>query len=105
MLKQKTRLILCAIGILSFGAGMYIQSEVNKGREQIESAQESKDRAGSLLPENPLSDELGSAFQGKIDEGSEKANRYAHIARILKIGGVIVILIGAGSYFLCRKKK
>jgi hypothetical protein len=100
--------ILLAGGAMIFFS-MYIMGQVSTGREQLSEAQSQVDRGSGLFDLNPLTKEIGKGITGsaqrKIDRYGKEADQYAQMASWLKIGGIVLIIVGAGTLFLGRKKR
>ena len=87
---------------------MYIMNQVDTGRQQIYAGQREVDQGNSLFNLNPATKEVGKGIFGsaqkRIDAGTAEADRYQQMANWLKIGGIVLIIVGIGSIFLPRKK-
>lgn len=112
MSKKVQRLIgavVLLIGLVLFGFSLYIQNQVEEGKGQISSAQEKVNRGSALFSLRPETREIGKGItdsaQKKINAGEEEVAYYEDLAGKLKIGGIIVALLGIGIMFFPRKKK
>lgn len=101
-------LIILIIGIALIGVSMYIKGEVAHGRRKIASAQSQVDTGTALFETNRatkgIGKDLSSPFQQRIDTARGEADVYATRAHWLKIGGIILIIIGIGAIFIPRRK-
>jgi hypothetical protein len=104
---------IAGIILVIAGAGfLYLSHNINmqvaEGRTEISGAQQKVDIAGKLFSINPATKEAGKPFTGsaqkQIDEGSQQADQYGSYAKWLMIGGVALIVIGVGAFFIGRKK-
>lgn len=99
------------IGVLLILASIYVKNEVIQGRGQISSAQSKLNLGKEVLSLNPYTKEVGKQAgamgQKKIEEGTAEADKYEKIADGLMIAGIIVLILGAGVFFVscCRRKK
>jgi hypothetical protein len=108
-MKKKHGIILVVIGIVLIAASMYINTQVLHGREQIASAQSKKDTGEKFMGMGGSTTKEvgkigGAMMQGKIDEGSAKAAKFAKIAMALKGIGIIAVIAGGVIIFVKRKK-
>lgn len=110
---MKGRSIL-GIAIIIIGAVMllfsdYIAKQVAEGKLQIQSAQSQVNTVDTLFKKSDYTKPLGKVFTGsaqqKINEGQAQVDYYQNLSNKLKIGGIILIVVGAGLLFISRKKK
>ena len=94
----------CALIAIS----MYIGGQVTEGKTQIRSGEQKLKRVDTLFSLSPTTQPLGnkitSSGNKKIAAGKEKVSYYEAMANKLKIGGLVLIGIGAGLFFISRKK-
>lgn len=106
--KRIIGIVLIVIGIVMFIFSNSISNQVAEGRGEISSAQEKVDTGSTLFSVTPQSKQVGKLITGsaqeKINEGSAKADYYESMAHSLKIGGIVVFIIGIGVVFLGRKR-
>lgn len=106
--KRIAAIVLIIAGMVFLYMSHYINTQVAGGRAEISGAQKKIDTTKTLFSINPATKEVGNQIsdygQNKIDEGTQKADRYAAYAKWLMIGGAILIVIGAGVFFVGRKK-
>jgi hypothetical protein len=111
--KMKSQKIL-GIALIIVGACMlffsdYIAEQVSEGRMQIRSAQSQVDTADSLFSQSQYTKPIGKIFTGsaqkKIDAGRREADKYSELSQNLKIGGIILIIVGAAVLIFAKKKK
>jgi peptidoglycan hydrolase CwlO-like protein len=110
MNKKKTFAIaLIIIGVIMMFTSHSIHDKVMEGKGQVAQAQETLDRGNSLFSLTPntseLRKEITSSAQSKIDEGQKKIQFYEQLSSLLFIGGIVVIVIGIGTFFLAFLKK
>ncbi|PIS02704.1 MAG: hypothetical protein COT85_01350 [Chlamydiae bacterium CG10_big_fil_rev_8_21_14_0_10_42_34] len=109
----KTRKILGILSIIIGGAMLlfsdYIAEQVAEGRLQIRQGQQSVDTVDSLFSQSKYTKPFGQAFTGsaqrKIDAGKAEADKYETLSGQLKIGGIILIVVGIGLFFIGGRKK
>lgn len=105
--KKILGIVLLVIGILLFGASLYIEAQVAEGKEQISSAQGTVDKGKALFSLDPLSQQVGKTItnpiQKKINEGQEEVLYYERLALWLKLAGIICFVTGVAV--LVWKKK
>jgi hypothetical protein len=106
--KKSLGIITALLGISLIFTSFYIKSRVVAGKEQINEAQSQVHQGSQLFSLNPITKEVGKEFTGaaqnKINEATEKANRYDTLAFWFQIGGAAFIVLGAGIVFIGRKK-
>lgn len=99
--------------LIAAGAGMtffsnYIAEQVAEGQARIDKAQSQVDKADSIFSINPTTQQVGKVFTGsaqkKIDAGSQQVSQYQALANKLEIGGIIVMVAGAGLFLLGSRK-
>ncbi len=101
--------LVLIIGIASVIASLYITNRIEEGKEQISSAQKKVDKGSSLFSMNPVAKELGQGIitdpaQKKINEANQEVAQYEILAKRLKIGGIILAVLGLGILFVGKKK-
>ena len=101
-------IVILIIGIALIGFSMYIKGRVAEGRGQISDVQRQVDTGTGLFKFNPITEEVGKELsrpaQKKIDRASQEANEYEQMAKWLKIGGIILIVIGAVVIIIPKRK-
>lgn len=101
-------IILVIIGAVMLFFSNYIAEQVAAGRAEIRSAQSQVNTIDSLFSTSKYTKPFGEAVTGsaqrKIDAGRAEADAYASLSNKLKIGGIVLIVIG-GYLFLTSKKK
>lgn len=107
--KQVIGVLLFIGGVFLIGLSNYIKTQVAAGNEQIFGAQQKVDQANSLFGRNPLTNVIGqgitSGAQKKIEQGKADISYYTVIADRCQVGGIALVIIGAGVVYFCRKKK
>lgn len=102
-------IIIALVGIASLGASYYITTQVEAGKQEIESAQKKVDTGSGLFSLNPITKEIGKGLtdsaQEKINAGKEQVREYEMLAGKLQVGGIALIIVGTGIAIICRKKK
>jgi len=99
--------LILGLGVIALGVSMYIRSQVEAGEKKISSAQRKLDQSNTLFNLNPVTKEIGKGISGgvqkKIDRGIDEVNEYDRLAGLLKIGGIVFIIVGAGVLILNKK--
>ncbi|HEY5260145.1 MAG TPA: hypothetical protein VIJ46_05795 [Rhabdochlamydiaceae bacterium] len=107
--KKIIGIVLIVIGVAMFIFSNSISNQVAEGRGEISSAQSQVDTGNTLFSMTPETKQVGKVFTGsaqdQINAGSAKADYYERMAHWLKIGGVVIALIGVGCMFCCCRKK
>lgn len=92
--------ILMIIGVVLFVFSNSISEKVAEGRGEISSAQGKVDMGKTVFSMHPATKEVGGIMtdsaQKRIDAGTEEANYYERMATWLKIGGVVLFILGTG---------
>lgn len=107
-LKKLIGIVMLIGGIIMIVTSIYIKNEVSSGRREISSSQRQVNQANDLFSLTPQTKEVGKVFtdsaQGQINKGTLKADLYAKRALWLQIGGIILIILGIGVFFVGKKK-
>lgn len=100
--KRIIGIVLMVLGIASLFVSNYITEQVKEGNLKIARGQKSVDQGNKLFSMTPATKEIGKGVTGsaqrKIDSGREQVRDYEAIAQRLFIGGIIVIVLGAGTF-------
>ena len=107
--KQVIGVFAIIAGVVLIIIGRYITGQVEAGNLQISEAQHKVNSANSLFSRNmytkPIGESLTSGAQSKINAGQEDVNYYTIVAGRCQLGGIALIVVGAGMVFFFRKKK
>lgn len=109
-MKQKRIIAICiaVLGIIMLLFSENIANRVAAGRAEISAGQSQVDTTNKLFSVNPYSKQVGnqltSSGQQRINEGTQEANYYENLGRMVQIAGVILIVIGGFVFFTSRKK-
>lgn len=99
---------LIIIGAIMLFFSDYIAGQVAQGRIKIASAQSQVDTVDSVFSSSKYTKPFGQVFTGsaqdKIDAGRAQADYYEGLSGKLKIGGIILIVIGAGILLIKKKR-
>ena len=102
-------LVVCAVGVVSLGASYYLQQQIAAGTLKVARAEKMVGQGKSLFSVNPVSKEVGKGLFGsadrKISAGKEDIAYYTKVARVLQVGGIILIVVGLGGIFVTRRNK
>lgn len=92
--KNKTKkivgIVVIIIGLIIFLLGLYAKSRVNEARSNVQ-------KSSGMFGDNPVNKQINNAIESKI--GSYDSPVFWTI-----IGGVIIMVIGAGTVYSCRKR-
>lgn len=95
-------------GAACFAIGGYISKKVTQGEKTIANAQVGVDAVRDVSKLNPTAEKIGKVVvppvQSKLDAGKETASKYKSLATWLKIGGIILFIVGAGALFRKRSE-
>lgn len=101
-------IILVIAGAICLYFSHYINDQVAEGMSKISSAQKATDTTGALFSVIPGANEVGKqvtgSAQNKINAGTEEAEQYAQYANWSMIGGIALIVIGVGIFFIGKRK-
>lgn len=107
--KQVLGIFAIIAGVILIFVGRYINGQVEAGNLEIASAQKKVNSANSLFSRNPVTKQIGqgmtSGAQSKINAGQEDVNYYTIVAERCQLGGIALIVVGAGMVFFFRTKK
>jgi uncharacterized protein YjeT (DUF2065 family) len=107
--KKIIGIALIVVGAVMLFFSNYIAEQVASGKMQIQEAQGKVDSADSLFSQTKYTKPIGNVFTGsaqkKIDAGQSEVNKYESMSNNLKIGGIVLILIGVIVLFVPMKRK
>lgn len=97
-LKRILGIILLIVGIAMFFLSNYITEQVTAGKHKIASSQKQVDQGKGLFSLSPYTKDIGKEIAGsgqkKIDEGKQKVAEYEQTAHWLRIGGIVLAILG-----------
>ncbi len=101
--------IIGLVGIGCIFGAHYIQQKVSEGRQQILEGEKKVSTGKTLFGLTPYTKEVGDKMifdsaDKKIAKGKRDVAFYAQRALSLQRGGFLLVAIGIGLFFLCRKK-
>lgn len=100
-------LVLIGAGLIIFGS--IVSKKVQQGDLKIQRSQNTVDTVRGISRINPDTKKIGKAVtrpaQKKINQGKVEANRYRAIALWSKIGGILLIAVGGGMFFIALSNK
>ena|SRR3990167_617094 len=106
---KRLGVLLIVLGGASIGGSLYIQHQVEEGSEKIKKAEQTVDRGRSFLSLNPATDEIGKGLarsaDKKIQMGKEQIAHYTQMASRLKIGGIVLVVLGAALLWIRPHKR
>jgi hypothetical protein len=97
------------LGVVLLGSSMYIKSEVLAGQEQVASGERKLNALDRVFSSNSATKSYGSQItksgRSKIAQGKEEIAYYTSLANKLQIGGIVLIVVGAGFLLFGKKKR
>jgi hypothetical protein len=107
-MKKVLGAILFLGGIAMILLSMYIKNQVVQGKLEVSDAQSKVDSGNSLFSLNPMAKEVGKTMTGsaqkKINAGQEQISMYEQRAQWLQMGGIALLVLGAGIFFIGGKR-
>jgi len=108
-LQRMIGIIALAGGVVLLGISMYIKSEILAGNEQIAAGERKLSTIDKVFSVSPTTQQYGSQItksgRSKIAKGKEDIAYYTDLANKLQIGGIILLVGGAGVLLFGNKKK
>lgn len=109
---MKTRRIwgvICIIvGAVMLFFSHYIAQQVAEGRIQIQQGERTIKSTESIFGMSkytkPIGETLTSSGKRRIAAGEQDIAKYSEIARNLKIGGIVLIIVGLGLIFIGKRR-
>ena len=102
-------IVVIIVGAVLLLFSNYIAEQVGAGKMEIQSGQSKVDTANSLFSTNRYTKGVGDVFTGssqrRIDEGRAEVAHYESMAHMLQIGGIVLIVIGAGIVLLGGRRR
>ncbi len=99
---------LVVLGVATLLLSGYIAREVAAGRLQIMQGQKQIDTVDSVFSMSrytkPFGKQLTGAGQKRIDAGEAEADKYERVSNQLRIGGIILIVLGGGLFFYWKRR-
>lgn len=106
--KRTIGLVLVIIGAVMLFFSNYIAQQVLSGQMQVNQAQSQVNTIDSVFSASKYTKPVGQQFTGsaqkRIDAGQSDVDKYGAMAANLKIGGIIIIVIGVALLIFSRKK-
>lgn len=87
--KKTVAIVVMVIGLVVLLVGLYARSRVSQARQSV-------NKASGLFPSNPVNKEINNALENKI-------SGYDAPVMWTMISGVVILAIGAGTYFRSRR--
>lgn len=107
--KQGIGILFIVVGIALLIFVFYGKGQISEGKEQIASGKQKVKQTQQLFSFNPVSKQVGegltSGAQGKIAAGELTIEQYETIFMWCEIGGIALLVIGAGLVLFCGTKK
>lgn len=107
--KQIIGILVIVLGIALIIFVVQGNKKLEEGREEISSGKKKVKQTQQLFSFTPVTKQFGqgltSGAQGKIAEGELTIEQYEKIFMWCKIGGIALIVVGAGLILFCRTKR
>ncbi len=107
--KQVVGLLAIVLGIALIIFVIYGSDQINQGKEEIASGKKKVKQTQQIFSFNPVTKQVGqgltSGGEQRIAEGELTIEQYENIFKWCKIGGIVLIVLGAGLVLFCRKQK
>jgi hypothetical protein len=107
--KRVVAIVIFIAGGVMFGVSLYIKEQVRQGKIEVSDAKRNVERGRSLFSLTPATEPIGEglarAAEGKIRSGEEQIAYYSHMAQMLQIGGIVLMVAGAGLFFVVRRSR
>lgn len=91
------------LGAAALGSALYISHQIEIGQVNIHRAESAVKTGSSLLSLSSVTRDWGQkltdSVEQKIDAGKKHIEEYTSLARQLKIGGALLLIIGVGLFF------
>ncbi len=101
--------VLIVIGAICLFFSNSIAERVAAGRMQIAQGQRSVNEVNTVFSQSqytkPLGNMITESAEKKINAGRAEADQYAALSNQLRVGGIILIVVGAGFFFFDKRKK
>ncbi len=112
MIRRILGIVFAVGGIIMLLFSNYIYEQIGEGNRKISRAQKQVDTGNAFLSLTPESKKIGEHLTGpiqqKIDDGRATVEEYEVLAERLHIGGIVLIIVGAGLFiisFINRRKR
>lgn len=102
--------IICIIvGAVMLFFSHYINEQVAEGKIQIHQGKQAIKSTESIFGMSkytkPIGQTITSSGKRKIEAGEQDITKYTEMSRNLKIGGIVLIIVGLGLIFIGKRKK
>lgn len=106
--KQISGAATIVVGVIFLFVAYSIEGRLDEGRQEISRGESQVNQGRRLFSGSPVSKEVGNQLlfnsaDRKIAEGKQEISQYSVFAQQLRVGGIILILIGAGVIYFFRK--
>lgn len=106
MNRKQTGIALIILGAVMLFFSDYIAEQVTSGKAQIRKAQGQVNTIDSVFSSSkytsPIGKQITGSAQRKIDAGQSEVSRYETVVTLLRVGGIVLIVVGA---FMVIKKR
>lgn len=106
--KRVIGIVLIIVGAVMLFFSNYIAEQVMAGQMQVNQGQSQVNTIDSVMSMSkytkPIGKTMTSSAQSRINAGQAEIDKYESIANNLKIGGIILIVIGIAVVVFSRRK-
>jgi hypothetical protein len=108
-LKQGIGILFIVVGIALLIFVFYGKGQIEEGRDQIASGKQKVKQTQQMFSFTPVTKQVGqgltSGAQDKIATGELTIEQYEAIFMWCEIGGIALLVVGAGLVLFCGRKK
>ncbi len=106
--KKVLGIFVVIVGVVLLLTSIYIRNRVSSGRMEIASSQQQVDQTNQLFSSNRATKQVGRGFtessQRKINAANLEAGQYDQLVLWFQVGGIVLIVLGAGIVFVGKRK-
>ncbi len=101
-IRRISGIVIIISGLSLYVFSTYIADQVSAGREKITKGEKNVNQLRDLTSLSPYTKGFGGLIadsgQKKIDAGKEEASEYEQLAHKLYLGGIALVILGAGLF-------
>jgi hypothetical protein len=107
--KQVVGLLAIVLGIALIVFVIYGNNQLDQGKDEIASGKKKVKQTQQIFSFTPVTKQVGqgltSGAEQQIAAGELTVEQYENMFKWCKIGGIVLIVLGAGLVLFCRKQK
>ncbi len=108
-MKRIFGILIFIVGVVLICYAQYIKKQVAEGTLKVSSAKQSVETGKGLFSMTPVTKEVGNLVTGsaekKIAAGQEQIDYYSSLANKMQIGGIVLVIVGAGMVILFWRRR